>query len=687
MVSPDARARAASTSVVDVANDALERIEILLPTRALRERYRTWRQDLSWITRDLVGGQRPVLVSRDEVDERTARRELEIGRIEPLEPGGLIVHLTERDGSPVEFEAGQQLTLVIERDGRSTRGRFPLLGSPLDGVSAVVVGDDPPSALSTALREGRLTVGATLLGAGPYGIFGAPEEGDVERLVMIAFGLGIVPTLSVAETVLRTQPDAAITLLVGGARELLCADHLDTLAAAHPERLDVQRVLSEPPEDFGGLRGDLAQDAVVALLADLKLRVEAKRYYLHGPASVMSEVREVLAAHGVGGAAVVQERFPRPSDDRGESDHGSAGIVSGDGLAQAVSALLPARDPRILTTVGPSAIRGRILRRGKQGVPTTMPASHASYFDWSYPSDYEGLTELFREAQASQWQVDELPWHIEVDPYDPQVPLISDDFLDFALIERITGVEIAPERRLQHRADVFTWMMSQYLHGEQAALVASAQITESVRFFEGKLFGATQVADEGRHVEVFHRYVSQKLEKLYQIDDNLFVLIDALITEGRWDVKFLGTQIMVKGIALGAFSTLCEETSEPLLTALLQKVIADERRHLSYGVRALRDHIIPELSESERREREDWAFELAVLMRDRFLGYEIFQESFDGMMTRPQWRRLIRESAGMERFRSSLFGLWGPSLRSVGLLTSRIEPHYAQAGLKGYFTA
>ncbi len=683
MVSPDAPARATS-SVVDVANEALERIEGLLPTRALRSRYRTWRQDLSWITRDLIGGQRPILVPRDEVDERTARRPLTVTKVERLDSRLFAVHLEEADGSRLTFEAGQLLTLAL--DGRSLRGSFAFLGTPLDDTSAVVVdaaSNELAPVLHEALSGGRLSAGDTVLGAGPYGVFGAPEEGEIERLVMIASGLGIVPTLGVAEVVLRSQPETLVTLLYGAAEasELCCVDRLRALAKAHPDRLSVELVLAEAPEGFEGRPADLATEAVSDLLEELKLRVEAKRYYLHGPLDVMGKVREVLGEHGVRGAAIVQERFPRPA----EEPAGDRGKISGDGLAQAVSALLPARDPRVLTSVGPSAIRGRILRRGKQGVPTAMPASHQSYFDWSYPTDHEELTALHRKAKRARWEVESLPWNTEVDPYDPLVPLISDEFLDFAAIERITGVQIIAQKRLQHRYDVLSWLMSQYLHGEQAALIASAQITESVRFFEGKLFGATQVDDEGRHVEVFHRYVHEKLEKLYQIDDNLFVLIDALIHEGRWDVKFLGTQIMVKGMALGAFTTLAEETSEPLLGALLESVIADERRHLEYGVAALRSHIIPGLSESERREREDWAFELAVLMRDRFLGYEVFQESFEGLMTRAQWRQLIRESAGMERFRRSLFGVWGPSLRAIGLLTSRIEPHYAQAGLSGYF--
>src|SRR5215471_16012798 len=134
---------------------------------------------------------------------------------------------------------------------------------------------------------------------------------------------------------------------------------------------------------------------------------------------------------------------------------------------------------------------------------------------------------------------------------------------------------------------------------------------------DGKLYGSSQVVDEGRHVEVFHRYLSRKLEKTYQINDNLYVVIDALMRDPRWDIKFLGMQIMIEGLALGAFGVIYQHTAEPLLKALLRGVMRDEVRHVHFGVLALREHIA-HLSDRERREREDWAFEIAPLLRNRF---------------------------------------------------------------------
>ena len=355
-----------------------------------------------------------------------------------------------------------------------------------------------------------------------------------------------------------------------------------------------------------------------------------------------------------------------------------------EAYADAASTLFEVRDPRVLSAIGPSAVRGTILKRGKQGVPSQMKASHYAHFDWTYPHDFPDMAELYDRAKRGQWNGDDLPWHTSVDPLDPTVPLIPDDFLGWDRVES-HGIKLSAEEKERLRMSVVAWMLSQFLHGEQGALFAAAQVTEAVQFFDGKLYGSTQVMDEGRHVEVFHRYLDTKLEKLYQVNDNLFVIIDALMSDSRWDMKFLGMQIMVEGVALGAFGTLYRETKEPLLKELLRNVIQDEARHVHYGVLALREHITKHITESERREREDWAFEVALLMRNRFLAYEVYEEWFEGKMSRAEWRQFILGAPGMERFRHVMFSRMVPNLREIGLLSDRIKPHYDRVGLSKYF--
>ncbi len=354
-----------------------------------------------------------------------------------------------------------------------------------------------------------------------------------------------------------------------------------------------------------------------------------------------------------------------------------------ESYVDAATVLTTVKDPRVLASLGPSGARGLLLQRGKQGVLTHARASYDATFDWEYlrshPTSPE-MHDLYVRAKQGQWDGDSLPWHIDVDPENPEVPVLPESFI---ALERLPALGIhlssAEQRRVLH--SLAAWMLSQFLHGEQGALFAAAQVTASIPVFDGKLYGATQVVDEGRHVEVFHRYLTEKMGKLYQVNDNLFTIIDALMTDARWDMKFLGMQIMVEGLALGAFGTLYKESKEPLLRELLKQVILDEARHVHYGVIALKDHIARNLSPRERSEREAWAFEVAVLMKNRFLAFEVYEEHFVGRMSRADWKNFVSESPGMRRFRDVMFERLMPNLRTIGLLSPAIIPHYEQAGL------
>jgi len=339
------------------------------------------------------------------------------------------------------------------------------------------------------------------------------------------------------------------------------------------------------------------------------------------------------------------------------------------------------KSPKVMASMAPSAVRGLFLKQGKRNESVQMPCNHSTHFDLNYALDFPEMSELYRRAVENQWDGNkDLDWSTHVDPMNPEVPIVNPDFLPFDGLEEF-GIKLNKKEKAEANYSMITWFLSQFMHGEQGALYASAQVTESVKWMDGKLYGATQVMDEGRHLEVFMRYLDTKLNKVYQINDNLFVVIDDLLTDARWDMKFLGMQIMVEGLALGAFTTLHNNTKEPLLKELLKRVIQDEARHVHYGVLALRDHITKELSETERREREDWAFEVALLMRNRFMGHEVFEEKFEGLMTRRQWNKFILESPAMRRFRQQMFKRLIPNLSYIGLMTPRMQENYQKAGL------
>jgi hypothetical protein len=340
------------------------------------------------------------------------------------------------------------------------------------------------------------------------------------------------------------------------------------------------------------------------------------------------------------------------------------------------------RNPRVFLDLAGPAVRGLLLRRGKQGTSTDMPTRNDAHFDWIYRRDRPELARLYEAAKKAQWNAaTDVDWSIEVDPLDPARELIPDELLPLAEMRQYANL---PEReqRLQRWA-LTSWILSQFLHGEQGALYAACQVTEAVQWTDGKLYGSTQVVDEGRHIEVFHRYLTQKLSKLYSINDNLYTIIDALMTDGRWDLKFLGMQIMIEGLALGAFGTLRAATREPLLKHILRLVIADEARHTTFGVIALRDHYAS-LPEHERREREDWAYEITVFMRNRFLAHEFYDEYWAHILSRAQWNRMVLGSEFMGRFRNTMFRRLIPNLKRIHLLTDRVRRHYDALGLLAY---
>ncbi len=342
---------------------------------------------------------------------------------------------------------------------------------------------------------------------------------------------------------------------------------------------------------------------------------------------------------------------------------------------------LSSRNPRVLASLLGPAYRGLIQQKGKSEPQTTLPLDYRARFDWTYEREFPELQKLYESAKASQWNAaTDIDWSRSVDPQATQ--LLPDEILPFA--EAPAFKRMSPREKATQRHFGLAWLLSQFLHGEQGALFAAAQVTEAVPWFDAKLYGSTQVMDEGRHVEAFHTYLTKKLEKLYQINDNLYVVIDALMSDSRWDLKFLGMQIMIEGLALGAFGTIRQMVPEPLLRDLLKYIITDEARHVHFGVLALRRFYKTELSERERRQREDWAFEVALLLRNRFLGHELYEESYAHSMSRRAWDQMVERSQMMTVFRRTMFKRIVPNLKAIGLLSDRVRPLYAEAGLLEY---
>ncbi len=292
--------------------------------------------------------------------------------------------------------------------------------------------------------------------------------------------------------------------------------------------------------------------------------------------------------------------------------------------------------------------------------------------DAIYTWDYEKgarpqLAKLYEKAKAGQWNGEtDLPWDTPVDQEKTAEEEYArngglDNLIDFS------GTSVAKwgkQEWVKFSMESQNWGLSQFMHGEQGALVCTAKIVETVPWIDAKYYAATQVVDEARHVEVFSKYLDMKLSGTYPINVHLRMLLDDIVQDSRWDMTYLGMQIMVEGLALAAFGFTYQSTNDPLLKQLLRYVMADEARHVAFGVLSLRE-AYADMSEPELVERQEFAFEAALRMRDRFLQQEVWERMGADV---PQIVPRVFEDPGRREFQHMLFTKIVPNLKKLGLL-------------------
>ena len=290
-----------------------------------------------------------------------------------------------------------------------------------------------------------------------------------------------------------------------------------------------------------------------------------------------------------------------------------------------------------------------------------------SIFTWDYSLARPQLRKLYEKAKVGQWNATtDIPWETDV---DIEKSIAAD--------QEILGNGIDPswyagtklekwgdKEWLEFGIQGRKWTLSQFLHGEQGALICTAKITETVPWYDAKLYASTQVVDEARHVEVFARYLDEKLGGGYQVNTHLGMLLDDIVNDSRWDLTYLGMQIMVEGLALAAFGYLHQLTTEPLLKHLLRYVMSDEARHVAFGVLSLKE-VYDGMSDAEMKDRQEFAYEASIRMRDRFLQQEVWHHmGVDPKTVVP----LMINDPGRKFFQQLLFSKIVPNCKKLGLL-------------------
>jgi len=297
-------------------------------------------------------------------------------------------------------------------------------------------------------------------------------------------------------------------------------------------------------------------------------------------------------------------------------------------------------------------------------------------FNWDYDDGRAGMMGLYAKGKEMQWDaVTRIDWSQELDEDNPQgMPEESLPIHMADCYKRMSEKEKGVVRR-----NFQAWQISQFMQGEQGALICAAKIVTQVPDADSKFYASTQTIDEARHVEAY-RSLLTKFKVAYPMTKPLQELIDQTLRDSRWDMTYLGMQVVIEGLALAAFGTIRDNAQNQLCAHVNAYVMQDESRHVAFGRLALRD-FYPQLTQKERDEREEFLLEASYLMRDRFDAIELWQH-LD--LPIEECATAMYESGFMEKFRNSLFARIVPIVKDIGLWGDYIRKGYEEMGVMGY---
>jgi hypothetical protein len=311
-------------------------------------------------------------------------------------------------------------------------------------------------------------------------------------------------------------------------------------------------------------------------------------------------------------------------------------------------------------------------------------------FLWDYERDRGQLVTLYNKAMGSQWNsVRDLDWSIDVDPER----LVTEQESPVVAVARVAGTlpgsPLATWKEKEYTQlgiEFFKANLSQFMHGEQGAMMTAAKIVETVPWIDAKYYASTQTMDEARHTEVFAKYLRTKLGEAYPMSPFLKAQIWSLLEDPRWDIAYLGMQIVIESLALAAFGDMLRRNKEPLLTKLLRYVMSDEARHVAFGVLTLSE-FYRDLSEAELLERQEFLVDATLNQRARATTPEVWERlGTTGEKVFP----FLLEAAGqmktnlMGGFARGFFAKLVPNVRKLGLLDANdgyLRQRWGEAGL------
>ena len=298
-------------------------------------------------------------------------------------------------------------------------------------------------------------------------------------------------------------------------------------------------------------------------------------------------------------------------------------------------------------------------------------------YNWDYTVQDNRIKKLYELGK-------ELNWNVESDlDWSPEFEGTSEEEFDFE-DNQWSGHPVYKEmprwKRKEFFHDLSSWSVSQFLHGEQGALLVASQLASCAPTFNAKLYAASQTFDEARHVEAFNKYLQTRLKKSWPIGTALKGLLDKILTDPRWDLKFIGMQVVIEGLALAAFNAAKEGTNDPVFKRMLELIIRDEARHVTFGISYLTE-FVQTLSEEERRDRANFALEAFTVSRNRLKAYDVWEKYGMNIQETEEW---TKENIFQNQFQDVLFSRIMPNLKKIGLLTEELVPEYEKLGVMSY---
>ena len=288
-------------------------------------------------------------------------------------------------------------------------------------------------------------------------------------------------------------------------------------------------------------------------------------------------------------------------------------------------------------------------------------------FSWRYDRERPQLVTLYNKAAASQWNsVTDLDWATDVDPER----VIADEAPVLRLARLAATLPGSPMSRFGEKeftqlgVELFKAQLSQFMHGEQGAMMTAAKLVETVPWIDAKYYAATQTMDEARHTEVFARYLHEKVGEAYPMSPYLQGQIFGLLEDSRWDIAYLGMQIVIESLALAAFGDLLRRTSEPLLRKLLRYVMADEARHVAFGIVSLSE-LYRGLTSAELLERQEFLVENTLRNRLRSATPEVWERL---EVPKSDVMQIVNQAPERQDFQILLFSKIVPNCKKLGLL-------------------